>query len=217
MSQIHIDWTSTNSIKTDGHQTISSFKVVSFSELALVRTTQFTFHWLMNTMRCGWKLRKVPKVPVFQPLKMTKRDKAKHLQYALKSFLSLEEVSRLVSDRLLLTVLRTYSEALSIHHSRHSFSLYSRVLLDSFPCMLSLWRNQSTTEVWFVQPSLFLSSKDLFSVRFIYLFIYLFIKRYKITNRFISQCEESDLCHCRHQWGWSLSTGWQAWSPGHCE
>lgn len=93
MSQIHIDWTSTNSIKTDGRQTISSFKVVSFSELALVRTTQFTFHWLMNTMRCGWKLRKVPKVPVFQPLKMTKRDKAKHLQYALKSFLSLEEVS----------------------------------------------------------------------------------------------------------------------------
>lgn len=27
----------------------------------------------------------------------------------------------------------------------------------------------------------------------------------------------SDLGHCSHRWGWSLSTGWLAWSRGHCE
>lgn len=35
-------------------------------------------------------------------------------------------------------------------HRQHLISIYSRVLLDLFPCTLSVWQNQSTVEVWFV-------------------------------------------------------------------
>lgn len=55
----------TNSIKTERHQAtpISSFwhEVVSFTEFARVCGNHFTFHLLMETMRCGWKLRDTSK------------------------------------------------------------------------------------------------------------------------------------------------------------
>lgn len=109
---------------------------------------------------------------------------------------------------------------ISCHCSADSifFSIYSPVLLQLSPCTVHCQCDRIKEQLRFalcavlnwaktVGPLCFQSEKLLLSVLFL-----------QIQNdTVVYLCRVSDLGHCSHRLGWSLSTGRQGWSPGHCE